>query len=185
MKIKLPLSLVLILASAQCFAMNMLPPPTPSFYDATASSSSKNDTRLYAGLSWVFGVKAVFETMIGIRTSHVDSSGKVSGTDVSASVPLTSFDSVKVKAKYINGTINGQGEIGLGYVFGPGKFLGTGGYNLPYFNAGADYIQGSGFGPFASINTMGRLSKPSPTYNCTGVPATIIGTTCQYQSINR
>jgi hypothetical protein len=175
---KLALALFFCLISSQCIASAPAPSPTTT-YDATVSGSSKNDTRVYIGLGWVWGVKTVFESMIGIRSTNVDSSGKVTGSDVSASVPLTGFDSVKVKAKYINGTTNGQGEIGLGYVFGPGRWLGTAGYSLPYFGVGADYIKGRGVEPFANVNTVNRLNKPSPSYSCTGVTATLIGTTCQ------
>lgn len=166
----------LCLTFTQCFAMSL--PPPPSSYSATASGSSRTDTRLYAGLGWAWGAKAVFETMIGIRTARVDSSGKVSGTDLSASLPFPGMTSVKVKARYINGTTNGQGEIGMGYAFGPGQFLGTAGYSLPYLDLGTDYVLNQGFEPFAGVNTMGRLNTPSPTYSCLGAPATLIGTSC-------
>lgn len=181
MKIKLALTACfLTLLSLQCFAAAPPPPPPPSFYNATAIDSSRTDTRAYAGFGWTFGVKTVFEIMLGIRSTHADSSGKVSGADISASAPLIGFDSVKVKAKFLNGTSNGQGAIGLGYIFGTGKILGTAEYNLPYFSAGADVVLGSGFEPFVSVNTMGKLSKPSPTYSCMGVPATLIGTRCKH-----
>lgn len=176
MNIKSASILLFSLISFQCFAMA----PPPSYYAATANGSSRNDTLAYTGFGWTFGIKAVFEIMIGIRSTHTDSSGKVSGTDFSASVPLTGFDSARVKAKYINGTSNGQGAIGLGYLFDTGRLLGTAGYSLPYFIAGTDYVLGSGFEPFASVNTMGGLSKPNPTYSCMGVAATLIGTTCKH-----
>ena len=168
---------LLSLISAECYSAA---PPVTHYYDATPAGTSKSDTRIYAGLGWTFGVKAAFETMIGIGSSHVNSSGNVTGADVGASAALMSFDSVKIKAKYINVTINGQGELGLGYAFGPGKILGTAGFNLPYFNAGADYVIDNGFEPFVGVTTMDRLSRPGLTYSCTGHPATLSGTTCSY-----
>ena len=143
------------------------PPPLTASYDATASGSSKNDTRVYAGFGLAFGVKTVFETMIGIQSADVNSSGNVSGANISASILLTTIDSVKIKVKYINGTLNGQAEIGLGYVFGPRNLLGTVGYNLPHFNVGTDYVLDSGFEPFINVNTLGRISRPNTTYSCT------------------
>lgn len=175
MKLKYPLAAIaLSLLSAQSVAGFAPYPATPS------GSTAKNDTQFYAGLNWNLGGSKIPEAVVGVRLARINSAGYVYGSDFSGSMNLSKFGMSKIKAKYVDGTNNGQGEIGLGYSFGPGKFLGTLGYSLPYLNAGTDYVLGNGFEPYAGINTIDRYSKPALTYSCTGAqPATLVGTTCQ------
>ena len=165
MKIKHALAAIsLSLLSSQCLA--------GITYHAVATATGnaiKNDTQFYAGLNWNLGGTRVPDAVIGVRFARIDSAGKVYGSDLSASMPLSNFGLGKIKAKYIDGTDNGQGEIGLGYNFVTSKYLGTVGYSLPYANIGTDYMLDSGFEPFAGIHTMDSYDKPNKsgiTYTC-------------------
>jgi hypothetical protein len=59
--------------------------------------------------------------------------------------------------------------VGVGYIFGRDKFLGTIGYSLPYIKLGTDYIIKDGFEPYLQVNTLDKYKKPSSsasTYSC-------------------
>lgn len=142
--------------------------------DATLTPGSQgtlNDNKIYAGINWQIGVKASFDAIFGFRTAHTSSSGNITGADLNIGIPINKehFRDAKLKAEYLNGNTTGQANVGVGYIFGRDKFLGTIGYNLPYLKIGTDYVFKDGFEPYLQINTLDKYKKPSSspsTYSC-------------------
>jgi len=140
-----------------------------------ASQGTLNDNKLYAGINWQIGLKASFEAILGFRSTHTSSSGNITGGDLNIGIPINkeNFSDFKIKAEYVNGNTTGQGNVGVGYIFGRDKFLGTIGYNLPYVKIGTDYVFKDGFEPYLQVNTLDKYKKPgsSPsTYSCPNPP---------------
>tara|TARA_B110000503_G_scaffold34594_1_gene56345 strand:+ start:4429 stop:5013 length:585 start_codon:yes stop_codon:yes gene_type:complete len=130
-----------------------------------------NDNKIYAGINWQFGVKASFNAILGLKSTHTSSGGNITGGDFNVSIPIDKeyFRDVKLKAEYVNGNITGQGNVGVGYIFGRDKFLGTIGYSLPYVKLGTDYVFQDGFEPYLQINTLDKYKKPASSesyYSC-------------------
>jgi len=139
--------------------------------ETPGAEGTLNDNKLYAGISWQFGVKASFNAILGLKSTHTSSGGNVTGGDLNVGIPIDKehFRDVKLKAEYVNGNTTGQGNLGVGYIFGRDKFLGTIGYSLPYVKLGTDYIIKDGFEPYLQINTLDKYKKPSSsasTYSC-------------------
>ena len=135
------------------------------------AEGSLNDNKLYAGINWEFGVKASFDAILGLKSTHTSSGGNVTGGDLNVGIPIDKehFRDVKLKAEYVNGNTTGQGNLGVGYIFGRDKFLGTIGYSLPYVKLGTDYVIKDGFEPYLQINTLDKYKKPNSsasTYSC-------------------
>jgi hypothetical protein len=106
-----------------------------------------------------------------LRSTHTSSGGNVTGGDLNIGIPIDKehFRDVKLKAEYVNGNTTGQGNVGVGYIFGRDKFLGTIGYSLPYVKLGTDYVIKDGFEPYLQINTLDKYKKPTSsasTYSC-------------------
>jgi hypothetical protein len=130
-----------------------------------------NDNKLYAGINWEFGVKASFDAILGLKSTHTSSGENVTGGDLNIGIPIDKehFRDVKLKAEYVNGNTTGQGNVGVGYIFGRDKFLATIGYSLPYVKLGTDYVIKDGFEPYLQINTLDKYKKPTSsasTYSC-------------------
>jgi hypothetical protein len=139
--------------------------------ETPGAEGTLNDNKLYAGIRWQFGVKASFNAILGLKSTHTSSGGNVTGGDLNVGIPIDKehFRDVKLKAEYVNGNTTGQGNLGVGYIFGRDKFLGTIGYSLPYVKLGTDYIIKDGFEPYLQINTLDKYNKPSSsasTYSC-------------------
>jgi hypothetical protein len=131
-----------------------------------------NDNKLYAGINWQIGVKASFDAILGFRSTHTSSGGNITGGDLNVGIPIDKehFRDIKLKAEYVNGNTTGQGNLGVGYIFGRDKFLGTIGYSLPYVKLGADYVIKDGFEPYLQINTLDKYKKPNSSASTLGCP---------------
>jgi hypothetical protein len=133
-----------------------------------------NDNKIYAGINWQIGAKASFDAILGFRSTHTSSSGNITGGDLNIGIPINKerFRDIKLKAEYVNGNTTGQGNVGVGYIFGRDKFLGTIGYSLPYVKIGTDYVIKDGFEPYLQINTLDKYRKPNSSASTFGCPDT-------------
>lgn len=159
--------LLLLINPLLSFSMQIIIPAI----ETPGAEGTLNDNKLYAGISWQFGVKASFNAILGLKSTHTSSGGNITGGDLNIGIPIDKehFRDVKLKAEYVNGNTTGQGNVGVGYILGRDKFLGTIGYSLPYVKLGTDYIIKDGFEPYLQINTLDKYNKPSSsasTYSC-------------------
>ena len=106
----------------------------------TIQSESFSDDRVYAALKWTFGESIKPEALLGFRHSKTQSNGDTDGGDLSISAKfIDGLQFSKLRAKYLNGKENVQGEIGGGYDFSNGLFTGIS-VHAPYSNLGVDFL---------------------------------------------
>ena len=142
--------LLLLICSAQLLA-------GPVVY--STSSISSNDNKVYAGLKWTLNEGIKPQAVIGFRHTNIGSDGHTDGGDISLSAKfIDGFQLDKTRLKYINGNNDVQGELGGGYDFTKGLFLG-GSANGPYINLGVDYLiqaKDKSIDPYIMLNTLSR-----------------------------
>jgi hypothetical protein len=142
--------LLLLICSAQLLA-------GPVAY--STSSISSNDNKVYAGLKWTLNEGIKPQAVIGFRHTNIGSDGHTDGGDISLSAKfIDGFQLDKTRLKYINGNNDVQGELGGGYDFTKGLFLG-GSANGPYINLGVDYLiqaKDKSIDPYIMLNTLSR-----------------------------
>ena len=142
--------LLLLICSAQLLA-------GPVVY--STSSISSNDNKVYAGLKWTLNEGIKPQAVIGFRHTNIGSDGHTDGGDISLSAKfIDGFQLDKTRLKYINGNNDVQGELGGGYDFTEGLFLG-GSVNGPYINLGVDYLiqaKDKSIDPYIMLNTLSR-----------------------------
>lgn len=127
------------------------------------SSDSMIHNSVYAALKWTFGDSIKPEALLGFRHAKTDSNGDTDGGDLSVSAKfIDGFQLGKLRGKYFNGKENVQGEMGGGYDFTKGLFVGVG-VHAPYSALGIDLLPSARekFEPFVQIDTIGRYRKPS------------------------
>lgn len=157
----LPL-LLLLLCSISNLALAGGPPSIP----ATFLDDERTDNKFFVGLNWELGASMVPQGVIGYRHAKVDSSGNVDGASLSFSFLFSKFQPASLKALYFDGKENLQGELGFGYDFRKQGMMGVLGLQSQYLNLGTDYLPGSGFRPYAGINSIGGYNKPDKTPSC-------------------
>jgi len=158
--------LLLLIQPLLSFSIDLVPA-----IETPGAEGTLNDNKLYAGINWTFGVKSSFNAILGLKSTHTSSRGNITGGDLNVGIPMDKehFRDIKLKAEYVNGNTTGQGNVGVGYIFGRDKFLGTIGYSLPYIKIGADYVIKDGFEPYLQVNTLDKYKKPTSsasTYSC-------------------
>ena len=124
---------------------------------------SSTDNSVYAALKWTFGDGIKPEAVLGFRHAKIDSTGDTDGGDLSISAKfIDSFQLSKFRAKYFDGKENVQGEIGAGFDFNKGLFVGVG-VHAPYSNLGLDLIPFSKdkVEPYFQIDTIKSDNKPA------------------------
>jgi hypothetical protein len=127
-------------------------------------STSKTETRAYAGLSWHLGGGATPALVLGVFRTTVKSDGDTSGGNLAFHVNLAGgVKPGKLKLGYLNGKEDFQGEVGVGYDFLKSAALLGLGLNAPYVNAGVDIYGNPGFVPYATLHSQGEFDKPSGT----------------------
>ncbi|MDR2837030.1 MAG: hypothetical protein LBV49_00410 [Azonexus sp.] len=151
--------------AAVTLALAGLAQSAPASYEAPTlggGDGQRTDKRVYAGLQWTFGGKSGFvpQVVIGARSLKVKSSDSVSGGEVSLRLNIfNGFGVDSLRAVYVGGKRDIQGNLGGGYSFADGRFLGTAAAQGPYSRLGADYLFGSGaFRPYIEVNS---LKKPA------------------------
>ena len=128
----------------------------------TPGSASQNVNRGYAGLKWTLGQGITPSAVIGFRHANVEAGGHVDGGDISMSFNFAGgFQLGKLRAKYLNGQENVQGELGGGYDFTKNGLFAGASVQGPFVNAGADLGFNSGFEPYVMINTLRKYHKPT------------------------
>ena len=149
--------LLLLICSAQLLA-------GPVVY--STSSISSNDNKVYAGLKWTLNEGIKPQAVIGFRHTNIGSDGHTDGGDISLSAKfIDGFQLDKTRLKYINGNNDVQGELGGGYDFTKGLFLG-GSANGPYINLGVDYLiqaKDKSIDPYIMLNTLSRTKTKTET----------------------
>ena len=124
---------------------------------------SSTDNSVYDALKWTFGDGIKPEAVLGFRHAKIDSTGDTDGGDLSISAKfIDSFQLSKFRAKYFDGKENVQGEIGAGFDFNKGLFVGVG-VHAPYSNLGLDLIPFSKdkVEPYFQIDTIKSDNKPA------------------------
>ena len=136
------------------------------------SSTSQSVNRGYAGLKWTLGQGITPSAVIGFRHANVEAGGHVDGGDISMSFDFSGgFQLGKLRAKYLNGQQNVQGELGGGYDFGKNGLFAGASVQGPFVNAGADLSFNSGFEPYVMINTLRKYHKPTSSISSYVCPA--------------
>ena len=158
-KTSLAFALLSALTASAAFAGNAGYAPIPA-----TGSTSKIETRAYAGLNWHLGGGATPALVLGVFRTKVKSDGDTSGGNLAFHVNLAGgVKPGKIKLGYLNGKEDFQGEIGVGYDFlKRAPLLGIG-VNAPYVNAGVDVYGNPGFVPYATLHSQGEFDKPSGT----------------------
>lgn len=132
----------------------------------STSSISSNDNKVYAGLKWTLNEGIKPQAVIGFRHTNIGSDGHTDGGDISLSAKfIDGFQLDKTRLKYINGNNDVQGELGGGYDFTKGFFLG-GSANGPYINLGVDYLiqaKDKSIDPYIMLNTLPRAKTKTQT----------------------
>ena len=139
-----------------------LPPGFAPTLVTTPGSASKSVNRGYAGLKWTLGQGITPSAVIGFRHANVESGGHVDGGDISMSFNFAGgFQLGKLRAKYLNGQENVQGELGGGYDFAKNGLFAGASVQGPFVNVGADLGFNSGFEPYVMINSLRKYNKPT------------------------
>ena len=142
--------LLLLICSAQLLAGG------GGYYETSVSSTNN---KVYAGLKWTLNEGIKPQAVIGFRHTNIGSDGHTDGGDISLSAKfIDGFQLDKTRLKYINGNNDVQGELGGGYDFTKGLFLG-GSANGPYINLGVDYLiqaKDKSIDPYIMLNTLSR-----------------------------
>ena len=143
-------TLILLVSSSQLLA-------GPVAY--STSSISSNDNKVYAGLKWTLNEGIKPQAVIGFRHMNIGSDGHTDGGDISLSAKfIDGFQLDKTRLKYINGNNDVQGELGGGYDFTKGLFLG-GSAHGPYINLGVDYLiqaKDKSIDPYIMLDTLSK-----------------------------
>ena len=153
-------ALVLLICSAQLLAGG------GGYYETSVSSVSSTDNKVYAGLKWTLNEGIKPQAVIGFRHTNIGSDGHTDGGDISLSAKfIDGFQLDKTRLKYINGNNDVQGELGGGYDFTKGLFLG-GSANGPYINLGVDYLiqaKDKSIDPYIILDTLSRTKTKTKT----------------------
>lgn len=145
-----------------------------TIYTTTYNQSKDTQTRVYAGLVWVFNNKASLkpDLSIGVQTLRVKSSDSVSGADFNVRFKVE--DGLKLdsnRISYIGGERSVQGQLGFGYSYTNQSWLTTGSVNSPFNRVGADYLFiNKSINPFIEINTIKKPNKVNETATTTILP---------------
>ena len=134
----------------------------------TTSKKSRNDNTIYAGINWNFGVRNGATAVLGYRDAHVKKNGNVDGWKVEATMVLSGapMGFGELRAKYLKGEREVQGEVGLGFSGAHEAFLLHGGVQGPYINGGVDYLFNKGWLASIGVNTLNKVKKPKETESC-------------------
>jgi hypothetical protein len=118
-------------------------------------------TKGYVGLNWNMEGGMTPAVVLGVLSGKVKGNGDTTGANLAVHIGVADGINVsKVKLGYLSGKNDFQGELGLGYSFLKGAMLVDLGVNAPYVSLAADWINGVGFDPNATIHTLGKLDKP-------------------------
>ena len=106
--------------------------------------------------------------MLGYRDARVNKHNNVDGWKVEATWVLSGAPSGfgEVRAKYLKGEREVQGELGLGFSGAHEAFLLNAGVQGPYINGNLDYLFNKGFLASIGANTLNKVKKRKETATC-------------------
>ena len=134
----------------------------------TVEKKSRNDNTIYVGINWNFGVRNGATAVLGYRDAHIKKNGNVDGWKVEGTVVLSGapIGLGEVRAKYLKGEREVQGELGLGFSGAHEAFLLNAGVQGPYINGNVDYLFNKGWLGSIGVNSLGEAKKPKKTTTC-------------------
>jgi hypothetical protein len=134
----------------------------------TIEKSSRNDNTVYVGINWNFGLRDGATAVLGYRDAKVKANSNVEGWKVEATVVLSGapMGFGELRAKWLQGERDVQGELGAGFSGAHEAFLLNAGVQGPYVNGNVDYLFGKGFLFSIGANTLGKVKKPKETTTC-------------------
>ena len=134
----------------------------------TIEKKGRNDNTVYVGINWNFGARNGATAVLGYRDAHVDKHNNVDGWEVEATWVLSGGPMTfgEVRAKYLKGERDVQGELGAGFSGAHEAFLLNGGVQGPYVNANADFLFGKGFLFSIGANTLDKVKKRKEVTTC-------------------
>ena len=138
----------------------------------TSPSTSTTDNHVYAGLKWTLGESMTPKAVVGFNHARIDSNGDTDGADISFSFGFVNgLQADTLRAKYFDGQESLQGEVGAGFDFTHGFFVGLGA-KAPFINIGADYIFTSNprWQPYFILDTQKKHDKPKKRQSLTCPP---------------
>lgn len=163
---KITTAVVLAALSQSSFAAGCYACVAPS----GGGDGHRTDNRVYAGLEWTLGSKQGFvpQLVVGARSLQVKASDSVSGGDLSVRLNVFGgFGVDSLRLVYVGGNRDVQGNIGGGYSFVDGKFLGTAAVQAAYSRIGADYVFGVGtIRPYVQVNSLQKPKSVNGALSC-------------------
>ena len=137
--------------------------PVVPTYD-WVGSTSKTETKGYAGLNWNLEGGATPALVLGVFRTKTKLDGDTTGGNLAFHLNLAGgIKPGKLKLGYLNGQENVQGEAAIGFDFLKSAPLLSLGINAPYINAGLDISTKPSFVPYLTIHSQGKFDKPNRT----------------------
>ena len=129
---------------------------------------SRSDNTVYVGINWNFGVRNGATAVVGYRDARVNTHKNVDGWKAEATFVLSGANMGfgEIRAKYLKGERDVQGELGLGFSGAHEAFLLNGGVQGPYVNGNIDWLWGKGLLFSIGANTLDSVKKPKKTNTC-------------------
>ena len=134
----------------------------------TVDKKARNDNTVYVGINWNFGVRNGATAVVGYRDARVNTHKNVDGWKAEATFVLSGANMGfgEIRAKYLKGERDVQGELGLGFSGAHEAFLLNGGVQGPYVNGNIDWLWGKGLLFSIGANTLDSVKKPKKTNTC-------------------
>ena len=134
----------------------------------TVEKKSRNDNTVYVGINWNFGARDGATAVIGYRDAKVKKNSnvegwKVEGTWVLSGAPMGFGE---IRAKWLKGERDVQGELGAGFSGAHQAFLLNAGVQGPYINGNLDYLFNKGVLASIGVNTLDKVKKPKKVSTC-------------------
>jgi hypothetical protein len=134
----------------------------------TVEKKGRNDNTVYVGINWNFGARTGATAVLGYRDAHVDKKNNVDGWKVEATWVLSGapMGFGEVRAKYLKGERDIQGELGAGFSGAHQAFLLNAGVQGPYINGNLDYLFNKGILGSIGVNTLDKVKKRKESTTC-------------------
>jgi len=134
----------------------------------TVEKKSRNDNTVYVGINWNFGARDGATAVLGYRDAHVKKNSNVDGWKVEATWVLSGapMGFGEVRAKWLKGERDVQGELGAGFSGAHQAFLLNAGVQGPYINGNLDYLFNKGILASIGVNSLDKVKKPKKVSTC-------------------
>lgn len=146
-----------LLVSAAVFALTTLATAAHAGEPIPQVASSKDETRLFAGLNWTFGKSGSgVATRVGAIYTDTNSNDNLHGGRIFIDYPL--FKKGAAPSLFVTGftgTTDSVGELGFGYNFGSREMFGQIGGLVSHFEFGGNYgFSGSGLSGYLGVTSF-------------------------------